>query len=79
MIKYPVRIREVDTTYENRMGGWHVLNSDGAVICTQSERSDAITICNALNAINEVPRLRYQPELMTFQDWCKKFKLADWR
>jgi hypothetical protein len=74
MIKFPVRVREVDTTYESAMGGWNVLSRDGSVICTQSEKSDADTIANALNAVHEFPRpLHEKPEKSTFAD-----RLYDW-
>lgn len=57
MITYPVRVREVDTTYESAMGGWNVLNKDGSVICTVSAERDADTIAASLNAVHEFPRM----------------------
>lgn len=55
MIKYPVKVRKVDTTYESMLGGWNVLNADGSVICTQDFFVDANAIANSLNAMNELP------------------------
>lgn len=71
-IKYPVRIRELDTTYESRMGGWKVVDGNGRTVCEKESKEDAAIIADSLNAVNEFPEL--SDDNMDLIKWFNKYR-----